>query len=194
MRNIGKVEYRHAHEAEDGAVRGGLAVVHGEVRAGQLPVRVRQLAAGHGSVENLVVGGSVLHQHAALKQERVADGVDAIAGTLAQADGSGYVVEASGLGLQIERAMTGLNGLIGFAAGELQVPGGVELAGVAVVLDVVGGHGVTAVAEDDIPVQDRETVPVGSVPVLGAGMARLRAGQSFKHGIRRGRGCLGKRR
>ena len=168
---------------EHRAVCAGAAAVHHKMRGGQPPVRMRQLATGHGAVVDLVVCRSVLHHDASLEQEGIADRVDAAVAAGLQAYRTAHVIKAAGVAAQVQRAAAGGDLLCRFAAAQAQVAGCFQVAGFTVVVDVVGlqlhraVHNLYVSVEHHVVAAVRECA-LARGNVLGAGTWNLRC-----HGV-----------
>ena len=161
-----------------------LVVVHGEGTGGEQPVRPRQLARGHGAIEDDVVLGAGLTDLSAGEEEGIAVGVDE-PGTLGglDADRTGDIVEGADLGLEIDVAVAGVDFFLVFAAACVKVACSGELAGVVVVLDVIGFDEAIAVVQNDVAVEGVDAAGLSlRVAVDRDGAAGTRAGDEVSDG------------
>ena len=156
MPQIGKEEERDAHQLEYSILCGRVSVGHIDPVRQQLPVRMRQLAVGHGSVHHAVAAFARLQKHARVNDKGIGRGVDHGAAHGSHAHGAGYVEEPRRVLIQKESAAGRGNVDILRAAGQVDVAFDVGLGSVLVVSDLVGAEDVTAVAEFSHSVKCRD--------------------------------------
>ncbi len=114
MRDIRQKQYRHIQQAKGRVTASRFVVVDRKMCAGELPVRLGQLARGDRAVIDVITSRAGFDHHAPRKQKWIAVAVYRMQGRLRHLDAHrpGHIEEPSGLRLQVEGTARGLHPLV----------------------------------------------------------------------------------
>src|SRR6202142_448819 len=146
-----QVEDGDALNAKIGVVDGGVtARFDDDLVREELPLGAGEFAGGHTAVGDHVMVRAFFLDHLAGEEEWVGSGEDgAVPGGL-NPEGPGDVLKAANFAVHVVGATGGFDMLMVGAAFEQQVAFGLEVAGIRVVGDLVGGKGENAVVDFDV--------------------------------------------
>ena len=121
--HIGKIKYRHSHQAERAVVNLRRAVhIHGDFARVELPLRTRQMAGRHCALAHQVMLGPMLLDDFSGECKRIGGRQHIARPAAFEANGSRYVVKCPNLRLDVVTAVASLHVLIVGTAIEHHVP------------------------------------------------------------------------